>query len=220
MKVVVFSLVKDRPEITRQSFNSLYEKTKTPFTHVILDQGSNPRFEKWDEHQLVVRLEENIGIGAGTNRVLDFIDGDYDVAVKFDNDCVVIDDGAIDECIDLVHTFQRVVCSPYVDGLVHNKGGSPRVKNMHFGSRLFGVTNHIGGIVTVASKKAWGDFGRHATPAPLHGNQDSEFSSKLRSLGYTFGYLEMVRVLHSDSEHNQHNPEYWSKRKLEKITYG
>jgi GT2 family glycosyltransferase len=218
MNVVVFSLVKDRPEVTKQSFQSLYDKTKTPFRHVIIDQGSNPAFEARDECQFVVRLEENTGISAGTNKALDVIDVLYaaDIIIKYDNDCVVLDDGAIDACIDIVSQHPDVVCSPYVEGLVRNKGGAPRTGNTHFCDYLFGTTNHIGGIVTVASREAWNDFGRHAVPAPLHGSQDGEFSQKLRSLGYTFGYLELFKVLHSDNEFTSEDKEYWSKRPGEK----
>lgn len=216
MKVVVFSLVKDRLFVTRKSFESLYMKTRTPFKHIIIDQGSTPQFTPFDDCQVVYRLEENIGISAGTNLALESALQEADVIIKYDNDCVVLTDGAIDACIKQVMQDVRYVVSPYVEGLVQNKGGAPRVMTYMTNGLLFGRSTHIGGIVTVAHKSAWQAFGKHQVPAPLHGGQDGEFSRKLIGLGYVFGYLEDYKVLHSDNEYTSADKEYWEKRKEEK----
>lgn len=214
-RIVVFSLVKDRLGVTRKSFDSLYEKTKTPFKHIIVDQGSNPRFEAWDDRQVVYRLEENVGISAGTNLALDAC-VDADIIIKFDNDAIVLTDEAIDKCIEKVLDDPRYVVSPYIEGLVQNKGGAPRTMSYQTMGLVFGRSNHIGGIVTVAHKIAWDRFGRHRTPAPLHGGQDGEFSRKLVDMGFIFGYLEEYKVLHADNEYNSQDLAYWEKRKEEK----
>lgn len=229
-RVVVFSMVTGgRHGVTLESFKSLQKKTHRHFIHVVLDQNSDERTkivlkvyaEKYT-NVILLRSEENLGISRGTNYVLDNIAKNLrpDVIVKFDNDCVILDDGCLDLCIAEVVQEDQLVLSPYVEGLVQNKGGAPRVA--HDVGRGIGFTEHIGGIVTVASWRAWVDFmklGGHAVPAPLHGNQDSEFSSKLRSVGYVFGYKEDVRVLHADRAEDSEYPEYHVLRKKEKEVY-
>jgi GT2 family glycosyltransferase len=181
---------------------------------------------KGDERQQITYLKENVGISEGTNLALynietiEKIEGlDFDIIIKYDPDCVVLDEGAVDKCIEIVMRHQDVFCSPYIEGLIVNKGGSPRIGMTHLCDELFGLTLHIGGACTVASREAWNRFGRHITPAQLHGNQDSEFSQKLRSLGYKCGYVEQYRLLHADNEFNSSDAEYWQLRKKEKVTW-
>ncbi len=222
-RVAIFTLTKDRREYTHRMMASLALKTVTPYDHFILDNGSMDGTQddlmQWQEAGLIqyyFNNQENTGISLGSNYLLDVIQGAdcYDWIVKVDNDCEILTNRWLERCLRVMD--KNTVLSPYVEGLVTHKGGSPRIG--HDVRRNIGWTNHIGGIVTIAHNEAYNDFGRWPVPAPLHGNQDVQFSKKLISLGYEFGYKEDVKCYHIDGTDGQEKkyPEYFKLRQRER----
>jgi len=83
----------------------------------------------------------------------------------------------------------------------------------------YGDEHHqVYSLGTIAHNEAYNDFGRWPVPAPLHGNQDVQFSKKLISLGYEFGYKEDVKCYHIDGTDGQEKkyPEYFKLRQRER----
>ena len=91
MRVAVLTLTRDRLDYTQHCFATLHEFAGCDFDHYVLDQGSQDGTEAWlqETDAEVVALDTNLGIACGLNLLLDesVNPADYDVIVKFDNDC-------------------------------------------------------------------------------------------------------------------------------------
>src|SRR5690349_4481936 len=93
MKIAVLTLCRDRVEYTRTCFASLRANAGIDYDHFVLDQGSLD--ETWEYLSSIplkkrIRLEENVGLCPGLNRLLEAGAAEgYDVVVRYDNDCEV-----------------------------------------------------------------------------------------------------------------------------------
>jgi hypothetical protein len=92
LAIAVLSLTRDRLDYTKHSFDTLRSSPAATSTHLRPRPGIGGRdaglAQDYDPTGLVLE-RENIGVCRGLNTLLDFafeID-DYDVVVKFDNDC-------------------------------------------------------------------------------------------------------------------------------------
>jgi GT2 family glycosyltransferase len=222
MKVAIFTLTKDRSEYTERFLNSLNEKTKHPFDHFIIDQASKDNtvklvsdFPNQLGKRYVYPLDRNIGINRGVNFAVDRI-GNYDIIIKMDNDVEIETNEWLAKCIYTLRP--KLLFSPYVKGLVLNRGGVDRVGYLE---GIIGQTPFIGGICMIGLRRAWTtDSNGWTVPAPLHAGGDKDFCGKLSLEGYVFGYKEDVVINHMDDTLGQESkyPEYFRKRKLERIT--
>lgn len=227
-KVAIFTLTKDRIDYTKTSFRSLHEKTKYPFDHYVVDNGSKDGTVEWlQEYQskhkgvTVINNLENVGISKGSNQALDAMGDEYDIIIKVDNDCEMLSSKWLESFVDIYEMNPRLILSPAVEGLVDNPGGVPRqggygILNQKY---LIGVTPHIGGIFCVAPATAYDNF-RWPNDDFLHSNQDAQFSLYARESGYTLGYLENTRCVHIDTTAGQKEKYkgYFKLREKEKQT--
>jgi GT2 family glycosyltransferase len=222
MKVALFTLTKDRLEYTKQTFKSLKKKTHIPYDHFVLDQGSKDGTVDWLNsftHKLgkiyVYPLNMNIGINRGVNYIVDKIGDRYDIIVKIDNDVEIETDGWLEKMIKVL--APKSVISPYVKGLIDNRGGVNRYS--HIKELNIGLTPFIGGICMIGHRKAWNeDSGGWEYPRPKHAGGDKAFCQKLELAGYKFGYVENVIIKHIESTTGQHEryPDYFKLRKEER----
>lgn len=225
LKVAVFTLTKDRLYYTKDSFKSLRATTKYPFDHYVVDNGSTDGTVKWlkeneGDFKQVIYNKENVGISKGSNQALDAMGDEYDIIIKFDNDCEVIDPNWLEMFVEFYNRFPRAVLSPAVEGLRDNPGGAPRKFGfMQFESFMIGRTDHVGGIFCVAPADLYKGF-RWQSNDFLHSNQDSDFSRYASEHRHLIGYLENLRVAHMDTTEGQEarDPEYHKKRVKEKQT--
>src|SRR5690348_10517273 len=94
MKISVLTLCRDRVEYTRHCFETLRANAGVAYDHFVLDQASQD--DTWDYLSSLpleqrVRVDENIGLCPGLNRLLDAGAADgYDIDVRYDNDCEVL----------------------------------------------------------------------------------------------------------------------------------
>ncbi len=221
MRIALFTLTKDRLEYTKQTFTSLKKKTKLPYDHFVLDQGSTDGTVEWLQnftHGLgkiyVYPLGMNIGINRGVNFIIDKIGKDYDIIVKIDNDVEIETDGWLEKMIKVL--APKSVISPYVKGLIDNRGGVQRYSTIK--ELNIGLTPFIGGICMIAHSRAWyEDSGGWEFPVPKHSGGDRSFCMKLELAGYKFGYKEDVIIKHIESTAGQLEkyPKYFEKRKVE-----
>jgi len=222
MKIALFSLTKNRLEYTQQTFKSLKKKTKIPYDHFVLDQGSTDDTVEWLKsfpHKqgkiYVYPLAMNIGINRGVNFIVDKIGKDYDIIVKIDNDVEIETTDWLDKMIKAL--APKSLISPYVKGLIDNRGGVQRYT--HIDKLNIGLTPFIGGICMVGHRSAWyEDSGGWEFPSPKHAGGDRSFCMKLELAGYKFGYVENVIVKHVESTAGQLEkyPVYFEKRKVER----
>jgi GT2 family glycosyltransferase len=228
-RVAIFTITYDRLDYTKRMHDSMVKSTNYPFTWYVVDNGSNDDTVKWlDDHcSNYISNPKNVGISKASNQAVDMIkDGDYDLIVKIDNDCEFLTRGWLEDIVDLWQRNHMVYVSPYVEGLIHNPGGAPRVGHAYIGEKEWSgdkvyyveVTNHIGGLVAAIDAKAYKKF--RWQDEFYHGNQDREASIAFTKLGYMPCYLPKHRIYHIDTTTGQwvKYPEYFERRKQEKMT--
>lgn len=221
LKVAVYTMTMNRLRYTQETFISMREKTKYPFVHFVLDQGSTDKTWTWlmdNEKKMNLKCfteGKNLGISAGSNYLVGKIVNyskdwvcppelpgastippkPYDIIIKVDNDCDFLTDGWLEAVVDVYERTRGVVVSPYVEGLIDHPGGSPRVRDGYINDHYIGVVEHLGGIFSAAPAKAYETF-RWKEDDFLHGFQDAIFSQEMKKQGLVLCYLENVRVEH------------------------
>ena len=204
MRIAIYTLTKDRLELTKQMMASLDGKTNFPFDHYIIDQNSTDgtlEYLKDFTYKLgklfVFPLSRNLGINGGDAFALDKIGKKYDVIIKLDNDALIMTNGWLEQCLSVLAT--KLIISPYILGLLNNRGGVPRYK--YDKEKNLGYTYALGGICLIGRTKAWfedsGGF-PSCLPADYH-HDDMEFCARLRSKGYKFAYKEDVEIRHLEN---------------------
>ncbi len=227
-KVAVFTMTKDRLDYTKRCFKALHEKTKVPFDHFVVDNGSTDGTVEWLKEQQnlkkVIYNPQNVGISKGSNQALDAIyqEANYDLIIKVDNDIEMWNNLWLEQVLDLWFRFPKVVFSPFIEGLIDSPGGAMNKGYLQIGMHLFGMTNHVGGAFCVAPRKLYDTF-RWQENDYLHSNQDWVFSQYVQKSGYTLGYMQNLRAEHIDTTSGQKAlyPDYFKLREKERTTrYG
>lgn len=230
-KIAIYSLTYERLDYTKICFESLYKTAGIKFDHFIYDNTPTHEifhwFNTWDfpqewcENSNIIHKGENCGISRASNYCLDWIkkEGDYDIILKVDNDCLFLSDGWLLKMVDMWNRTRKMAFSCYIQGLRDNPGGAPRVDYGTIGDELIGITKHLGGICHFVDARAYDNF-RWDEDSPLHGIQDLEFSQHLLKEGYRMGYLESFFAEHFEGTEGQEKryPEYFQRRKLEKVS--
>ena len=227
-RVAIFTLTKNRLAYTKRMMSSLIENTHYPFDHFIVDNGSADGTLRYlDQNRAnfakIILNEDNKGISIGWNQALEAIGRSYDYIIKLDNDCEIMTKDWLRPLLEICRAFDnRIVLSPFVDGLHQHKGGVPRYGFRQTNGYSVGLTKHLGGISLIAPAHIYEDF-RFNETLPLRGNQDRTFSDYLGNRGYLLGYVEDIKVLHMDTTVGQQEryPEYFSEAESERWTvYG
>jgi len=204
MKIAIYTLTKNRLELTKQMVESLDKNTHIPFDHYIIDQGSTDGTVEWLKtfnYKLgklyTFPLVKNIGINSGDNFILDKIDNKVDIILKLDNDALIMTDAWLEKC--LVVLKPKLIISPFVLGLLDNRGGVPRYK--YDSNDALGYTHTLGGICLIGYTKAWFEDSNGfpaCMPVTYH-HDDIDFCNRLRENGYKFAYKEDVAICHLGS---------------------
>lgn len=221
-KVGIFTIHYDRLEYSMDTFAQMSESAGYPFEWWAVDNGSQdrtPDFLKRVNKYRNILFDTNQGISNASNIVLDRMQRHhYDLIIKIDNDVEFQTQGWLKDIVDLYHRNHKLYISPYVEGLIHNPGGAPRIGRGMIGKDYVEVTQHIGGIFAAIAGKAYKTF--RWTDRVLHGNQDMEASQAFRKMGYMPLYLPKHRITHKDTTEEQYKkyPEYFERRKHEKTT--
>lgn len=216
----MLSLTRDRIRYTRDCFRSLRENAGCEFDHYVLDQKSTDGGRHWlidgMREGLIERLilsPRNVGIRVGMNVLLEaaLVESGkrYDVVVKFDNDCEVVERGTLAAVCSTVVEAEPSLLSPRVEGLKQ-----PPVPSWFVdvaGERI-GVMPMIGGIFSACSASVFDSF-RYDETGPIYGGDDDELAAHVRSLGGTVGYLIDWHVNHYRTTVGQHEdyPEYFER---------
>jgi GT2 family glycosyltransferase len=150
VRVAVLTLVRDRLDYTQHCFGRLREFAGIDFDHYILDQGSTDGVSAWLEGEyrphFLTRVPANIGISRGMNVLLASRDQDYDVVVKFDNDCELVQEFTLERVCDAVYETGALL-SPVIRGLNH----PPQpIREREMGSETILEIHQIGGIFLAA----------------------------------------------------------------------
>lgn len=231
-KIAVFTLTREREQYTRRTLERIYETAGVPFDHFILDNGSQdgtPQFLK-SQTQLtkLILSPDNKGLFVGINTLLKETDhfSDYDYVCKVDNDVEFPDQDWLKRMLDVseFNPNDKLMLSPYVDGLGAGTGGAPRkeyqtLNGPHY-AETFGVSNHVGGICLFTRQELF-EIVMPRTGGKAQG-WDVWFCSVARQNGYRVGYLENLKIKHMDGSVKQveDDPEYQKRKESEaKVPY-
>lgn len=228
-KVAIYTLTWERLDYTRECLATLYETAEYEFDHYIFDNGSKDgtveylkslKPSQYCKKVEVHYSEDNKGISIASNTIVDRIkEFDYQIVMKVDNDAYFKTSGWLKKMVEIWGKNNKLALSCYIEGLVDNPGGAPRVAYGLIANEVVGITHHLGGICHFVDARGYSDF-RWDEDSTLHGVQDLEFSKHLAKNKYQMGYLENYFVEHKDGTSGQHAkyPEYFDRRKRIEMT--
>lgn len=120
MRIAVLTLTRDRLAYTKHCYQTLLEHAGCDFDHFIVDQASEDGTPEWLStiDATVIPLKQNIGICRALNLLIkDVFDPfDYDVLVRWDNDCELLEPDTLKITAELCESRWWIL-APQVDGL-------------------------------------------------------------------------------------------------------
>ena len=227
MKVAIFTLTRERLEYTKKCFQSLWDRAGMDYDHYVVDNGSQDDTPEWlnvnlGKFQWLKLLPENKGIGVSGNMALDAIcEKDYDLVVKFDNDCWVDSENMLPQICEVYEDAisrnygPEYILSPFVGGLSKQP---TRHKYIKFANKKIGITSMVGGIFQVVPGGVYKRDGyRYKTTLPKARGYDSHICDWFNRCGGNCGYIEGLRVDHYDTTDGQaaKYPEYFKRKREE-----
>lgn len=213
MNVAVLTLTRDRMDYSRHCFRTLQELAGRDYDHFVLDQGSQDGTAEWllGEDVTAVLLKQNIGICRGLNVLLDQLPRDYDVIVRFDNDCEVLQPDTL-RIVSEVALAHEAIVAPRVLRLRYPP---PVVSVTALDDYLLDETGILGGIFMAIPGSIFREHGfRYDESMPPY-TGDEAIVDWWRRRGGRAGYLRGWSVNHYERvvEQEQHYPDY-QQRKL------
>lgn len=201
MRVAVLTLARDRLDYTRHCFERLREHAGCDFDHYVWDNGSTDGTREWLDTQplhAVASSETNVGISGALNELLRIADREaaepfepYDVIVKFDNDCELVQPNTLRDVAALA-LQGNCLLSPRILGL--QQPPQPRGK-LRIGEEVILDVPQIGGIFLAAPGWVYDEF-RYSEANPPWGLDDVEICAWFRAQGGTCGYVERLAAWH------------------------
>ena len=210
LRIAVLSLLRDRLTYTRHCFARLRWNAGCPYDHYVLDQGSKDGTVDWLARQTRfkrrVLLPSNVGISAGINRLLDTLEGEYDVVVKFDNDCALTQPDTLRDIAQLVME-SGVLLSPRILGLRR----PPAAQGEFFiGEERILDVPQIGGIFLAAPGPVYQTFRNDET----NDDDDVQLCWAYRGQGGRCRYVARLEAWHHETTDGQWTryPDYFERR--------
>ena len=211
MKVAVLTLTRDRLEYTQFCFESLRQNAGCEYDHYVLDQGSQDGTGRWllnGVYEGLHLLNENIGISRGMNYLLDHLPREYDVIVKYDNDCELTDPNTLRDVAQL-SLEGNALLSPRILGL---NNPPPEIGTFTIGDEEIADIPQIGGIFLAAPAAMYETY-RYPEDGPGWGMDDSNVCHWYRSQGGRCGYVKRLTANHYETTSGQHAryPDYFAR---------
>lgn len=218
MNVAVLTLTRDRLPYTQHCFQTLRDKAGCEFDWFVLDQGSTDDTPGWllDQDDITTTLlDENIGICRGLNLLLaESCDpADYDVLVRFDNDCEVLTPDTLRIACEAAADHQAIV-APRVLGL---NNPPPTVCTLQLDNeRWLDVTQILGGIFMCIPAQVFTSGFRYDERFPAW-TGDEAVVPWWQARGGLAGYLHGIEVNHylTTEGQKQSDPGYFKRKDRE-----
>lgn len=218
MRIAVLTMTRDRLDYTKKSFASLRENAGCDFDHFVWDNGSTDETPEWLRNEYLpdsafVSLgPDNIGICRAANKLLDLTKehADYDVFVRFDNDCEVVRPGILRQTCEIA--TGGFVVAPKVLGLLNPPGS---IGEFIVDGVVIQETGVLGGVFMAIPRAVFDAGYKFPEDGPKWGGDESALPW-WREQGGRGGYLRDWHVFHHTEKHNQDYPDYY-QRKLAEI---
>jgi glycosyltransferase involved in cell wall biosynthesis len=196
----------------------LQENAGCDYDHYVLDQASEDGTGQWlrDEYDpdYVACSPTNVGISRGMNTLLDWAteSAEYDVVVKFDNDCELTQPNTLRDVCHLA-LVGGALLSPRICGL---QNPPTATREARIGDETILDVPQIGGIFLAAPAWVYDDF-RYTETNPAWGMDDVEVCGWFRAQGGTCGYVKRLEAWHYETTGGQHArfPGYFARTILE-----
>lgn len=219
MRIAVLTMTRDRLAYTEHSFRTLRENAGCAYHHHVLDQGSTDGTQEWLRAQTDLRsvtcLDTNVGICRGANLLLDgpAWPADYDVIVRFDNDCDVTTPGTLKTIARLAWKHSAIL-GPRVLGLLNPP---PILGAYRLDDYLIEEPHHMGGIFMAIPARAFTSFGFRFDPTQPVWGGDELICPWWRSQGGKVGYVAEYTVGHYETTNGQRErfPDYFARKDME-----
>lgn len=208
-RVAILTITRDRLDYTKHCFSKLHELAGHPFDHFVFDNGSTDGTQEWlgsYKPKGVILSDSNVGICVGMNRLIELA-GDYDVFVKFDNDCELVCENTLGQIVELLD--DKLILSPRIEGLM-NPPGCGSVEG-----RL-GFPPMIGGIFMASPGWVYQQY-RYDEGNPVWGMDDVNLSNWFANQGGRVAYVMDLQANHYETTQGQHDryPDYFKRRERE-----
>jgi len=236
MRIAVVTITRDRLEYTKRCFAALRQNARVPFSHYVIDNGSEDGTADWLEENrggftLVRILPENRGIGVAWARgVRAALAAGDEAMVKLDNDGALVTHGALSVLAGLFRAFDRIgekwILSPRVEGIVHQPrrvreslleadGHDAHQFDQGYPFRI-GETGMVGGLCLAAPADLYREY-PWPTGLPKAQGWDSALCAWARAHGWRTGYVEDLVVEHMDGTDAQARryPSYHARKMRE-----
>ena len=223
MKIAVLSLTRDRLSFTQHCFARLREFAGCEFDHYVFDNGSGDETVEWlrdheSDFHVLIESPQNIGISRAMNELLRIVEREevgfapYDVIVKIDNDCELVQPDTLRDVCDLT-LVGGALLSPRILGLQNPP--QPTREAMIAGDVILDIPQ-IGGIFLAAPAWVYSEF-RYSESNPPWGMDDVEICRWWRSKGGTCGYVNRLEAWHYLGTEGQRDtdPAYFVRKDAE-----
>lgn len=223
MRIAVLTLTRDRLDYTKHCFDRLHQFAGCDFDHWILDQASTDDTAGWleDEYEPAHRghvyytvMGENVGISEGMNTLLAAADmlEEYDVVVKFDNDCELTQPNTLRDVAHLAYQGGALL-SPRILGL---QTPPLATRELAINQEVILDVPQIGGIFLAAPAWVYDEF-RYSSSNPPWGMDDVEICAWFRAQGGTCGYVKRLEAWHYEGTAGQRErfPSYFDRKDAE-----
>jgi GT2 family glycosyltransferase len=219
VKIAVLTLTRDRLPYTQACFASLHEYAGCDFDHYVLDQASDDGTFAWLEQEFnenrigtIISQPENVGICRGMNELVELAlaSDDYDLIVKYDNDCQLTQPDTLKDVCSLVMDGGCIL-SPRILGL-QNPPASMR--ELTIGAETILDVPQIGGIFMAIPAWVYDEF-RYDESQTLF--DDVQLCWWYRRQGGTCGYVKRLEAWHYLTTAGQQAdiPDYFTRKDSE-----
>lgn len=218
VKVCVLTVAWHRLPYTKKTVETMRAKAGYDFDHVIFFQEMDNEEKEWTRRKnfkAVLGSDKNEGVPHAYNKMLDAMkalegEGKYDLVVLTDNDCEFKSDNWLADIVDIYKRQQKLIISPYIEGLRDNPGGAERTGLKEFGVPKHGyVGDHFLGFsvmqgnICQAIPRAFFDIFTFDEDTFLHGTQSIQVSRAALENGFLLAYAEQIIVEHMDTTGGQ-----------------
>lgn len=213
-------MTRDRLQYTKHCFQTLRDNAGCDFDWYVLDQASKDGSVEWLEDQDdldVTFLNENAGITPALNLLLDeAVNASlYDVLVRFDNDCEVLQPDTLRIAAELAFEHQTIL-APRVLGL---QNPPPTISTFNLDGYTINETTILGGVFMAIPASLFAQHGYRFNEAFPAWTGDEDVCRWWRDCGGRCGYIDALEINHylTTDGQAQDNPEYL-ERKLSEMS--